>query len=311
MATPTEIAVATYNMSWASANGHDCVKDSSPTECNFLLSNPRVDDKYFLWENAMKLLIKFLNEQNRKGIPCIVGLQEVNHSGQGQINTIDTIEQQLKKSYENKLIHEYHIVRGYDGREGAAIIYNKVLGRVKHERNYDKSFNYTKSTGKPSGTDRPLHMVYTDQGYLIVNTHFPHDSDRLTKFYDRLQCTIASFIQEHKIKQYRAIFVVGDFNTSMPQNPFKINQHTGVVNKIIDLKFNGSAPKSCCFGSLTFKGSHSKDYTRTGDLVYSTLQNSGNIEIYHGINGPGGRSIESDHQFVYQKYKYSSIPQNF
>jgi exonuclease III len=315
MSKVNKIAVATYNMSWASADGFDPNKtgieqgySSEPplTEKNFLLSNPSTD-RHHLWDNALNLLLNFLNYHEVNKIPCIVGLQELNikpKSHMQNVRTIDDIERKLKDYQEKQWLSEYVVEKAEEGPAGAAIIYNKnVFGDVK--------YRYV-CKGPFISKGRPLHMVFTRVGHLIVNAHFPHNNNNIPAFYNKVKCEIATFIQANTINQFRAIHFVGDLNihdirgsnkSSNIENPFRLNYYPGVIENEIKLEFKGSAPYSCCFMGTTFKDSFSKGYTKNGDLVYSTLPSISDIAIYPGYHGLGGRSIESDHELVYQIYE--------
>lgn len=261
----TDLVLASYNMSWASAAGYYRANvDPRLTEAHFL-SRAMSPREY--WINAFNLLKYFFIEKS----PSIVGLQEMLEGP----DNIDKIKNEiLSTKYYSKTGKVTFSTNGTPTDACVFTIWDKKLGA----RQYVKCVNLARNTGTDG---RPMLMVYTTGGYLIVNLHAPHGfaNDELIEI---INYHLNTFVLENNILWYQEkTYLVGDFNMTLS------NKLT-LLNGSVTLMTSNDV-KSCCY----VKG---KKYEREGDYCFGHQMNT-ELQIYSKkINE------ESDHQLVWAQF---------
>jgi hypothetical protein len=258
--------IASYNVSWTNSSGiyKDNVDDMErmPSEYNFI---QRARAPYEFWKNVIQHIANFVKETN----PSAIGIQEA-----GRTEDITEIPG-IKENYNH-----------HTNMQGPAClftIWRKDLGDVLEESSGDLG------VGRDKG--RPISIIYTTKGYLLVNLHSPHSrsqDEQQTALSDRLQ----PLFDRRTIDPTR-IFVMGDFNNPryVHSNPLRLRQGTFTPG-------NETECKSCCYSS---RAPRLSAYRRGGDYCFG--QNSRRpLEIFRSPIDSEGGSVASDHEMVFASF---------
>ena len=244
--------IGTYNMSFASDSGLDPNRENVyESEGTFLLSNKSNDPRKF-WKNALQNVIYFW--KGKKYItghePSFLGLQEMNKTPVGSSTGSGIVESTLKNIDPNITVVTEEVNSGKSKPALCCIWDSKKLGTlVKSEIS---EFTYTPiieaeyASKRTTDKGRPVLMVYTSKGYLLIVVHAPKDDGLalhyLLDFRKDLNDKIVDFSKNLKLTSDK-IFIAGDFNDkhdSIQSLDLKIQ------NQNFTLKYKGTAPKSCC-----------------------------------------------------------------
>lgn len=244
--------VGTYNMSFASDLGLDPNREGVyESEGSFLLSNYSGDPRRF-WKNSLDAVIYFWKSKTfiKGHKPSFLGLQEINKTSVGSITGSAIITQKLKEinPYINIVTEE--IDTGKSKPALSCIWDRKKLGELVKSQISKLDYvpvierQFTSKLTPDNG--RPILMVYTDKGYLLVVLHAPNNDDlarhHLLDFRKNLNDKINNFSKDLKLYTDR-IFISGDFNDKY--DAIQTLSLT-VRNRDFTLKYKGTAPKSCC-----------------------------------------------------------------
>ena len=335
--------IATYNMSFAGDAGLDPRRPGVfESEGAFHLSNETGNARQF-WINALKVVSDFwANSPNASAM----GLQEINKTAAGTATGSAAIESSVKLVMGNIGIITEEIVVNPNVKPALTIIWNEdKLG--KEERHEISDLDYVpgeeaveeitkpngskaKKSGKQPG--RPILMVMTEGGYLLINCHAPNHAELSAKTLQDLRAAlkakVAAFVGNESVSKDK-VFLMGDFND-------RYDALGSVSLSVSDLTYKGKAPLSCChnwdssctderYKSLTIAGRENvgtcdpngqplagpgprslmgkegdiENYRYYGDKVFGFRPSSdsdGNIQIYPP--GRRGASKESDHEMV-------------
>jgi len=341
--------VATYNMSFAGDAGLDPRRAGVfESEGAFHLSNESGNPRQF-WINALNFVSDFWNN-----VPdaSVMGLQEINKTAVGTATGSAVVESTVKAAvssradaFEVTVITE-EVVVNPNVKPALMMIWNATkLGKeVKHEisdLDYVPGEEAVEEIAKPNGskvkksgkqTGRPILMVMTEKGYLLINCHAPNHAElsakTLADLRAALESKVAAFVDGAAVSKDK-VFLMGDFND-------RYDALQSVILSVADLKYKGKAPLSCChnwdssctesrYTSLSIAGREKigtcdpkgqplagpgartvmgvegniENYRYYGDKVFGFRpadEADGNIQIYP----PGriGASKESDHEMV-------------
>ena len=295
-----EHTIFSYNMSWASASGF--FGDNVPrcSEHEFL---KRAKKKFEFWDNALQHLEGFISEKK----PTIFGLQEV---------ILPTCKKEERYSKDNRGFNEKwhgtidHIrsLAFYEGK------YHSKVGDVTYindqneeitscvatfwdyelgEKINERCVNLTTDDG------RPLSMIHTAKGYILINLHAPHRYT-LKDISSEINYHLTSFILDKNIEWVSSrIYITGDFNNIEINNKNPLVLFPGTELEI-KMTPGEAAVKSCCFGS----GRNLKDYEKVGDYCLGKkIAKRGDLQIdVTQIISESGRSKESDHELVWARF---------
>jgi hypothetical protein len=103
------------------------------------------------------------------------------------------------------------------------------------------------SFGLDIDAGRPLSVVFTTEGYTLINLHGPNSKKASAEGTLPVVEKIQKIVENHRSKiEASKFFIVGDFND--PYNSLKSLELGNDKNgKPITLTYNGTAPKSCCY----------------------------------------------------------------
>lgn len=320
-----QVAVATYNMSFMSDLETPIDKAQFASEATFLTSN--MGERRAFWLNALSLLGGFIHTS---GLPCVIGLQEINLTEPGTNTGSDAINQMLS-THCSDYIHVCHEVVFQFGKPALSIIFHgPTFGNVAFSQIVDN----------PLQPGRPLLVVITERGYVFVNLHgaqTPAKGGNKDEFNAEILRLTPEFVitnVERMITESGILpvdmFIMGDLNDRYDAiETFTIREVT--------LSYSGQAPLSCChnwdsacsyesgrykpfdenYGTcslplggivgpdglkipMTGEEAYTRNYRYRGDKVFGQNPAS-DIATYPGVNDYGP-SQESDHQLVYAYY---------
>jgi len=257
--------IASYNLSWTNSSG--IFKDNvdgigrRPNEYNFI---KRATEPYEFWKNVIQHIANFVLTTN----PSAIGFQEA-----GKTEDITELPM-IKENY------NHHI-----NKQGPACVFTvwrKDLGDVAVESSGD--------LGTGRGIGRPISIIYTTKGYLLVNLHSPHslsEDEQLALLSDKLQPFFNRTIDLTRI------FVMGDFNNPryLHSNPLRLRQVTltpGIASEV----------KSCCYSG---RAPRLSEYRRGGDYCFG-LNSRLPLEIFLSPIDAEGGSVASDHEMVFASF---------
>ena len=325
-----EILIGTYNMSFAGDSGLDPRRDGVfESEGAFHLSNPTLgtsrEDLRLHWKNALEILVSFFNI----GIAAAVGLQEMNLTASGSGVGSDAVEQRLKRVRPSIQV-ETQTVPGEFVPVGISLVWDsKIFGEKKRAEVVDLNYVPTELPGLKKQLGRPMLMVLTEKGYLLVSLHAPNQEKLAEATQADLILHIGSNIAAFAPGiTANMIFIMGDFNDAYDAIAGILRLPQG------DLLYSGKAPLSCCHnwdGSCKDDRYISLDaiLSRTAvgkcdpkgrksagrDFVRERMDKEGDIEYYRyygdkvfGTNpataiqmfpSRTGPSHESDHEMVF------------
>lgn len=346
--------VATYNMSFAGDAGLDPRRAGVfESEGAFHLSNETGNPRQF-WINALGVVSNFWTN-----VPdaSVMGLQEINKTAVGTATGSAVVESSVKAAvasradaFEVAVITE-EVVVNPNVKPALMMIWNasKLGQEVKHEisdLDYVPGEEAVEEIAKPNGskvkksgkqTGRPILMVMTDKGYLLINCHAPNHAElsakTLADLRAALESKVSAFVGNTAVQKDK-VFLMGDFND-------RYDALQNVRLSVADLKYKGNAPLSCCHnwdssctdsrytpltiavrtnvgtcnpngqplagpGARTVMGveGNIENYRYYGDKVFGfrpTGDADGNIQIYPP--GRAGASKESDHEMVIASFE--------
>ena len=244
--------IGTYNMSFASDLGLDPNRSSVyESEGSFLLSNSSQDLRKF-WKNSLDNVIYFWKSKTfiKHHKPSFLGLQEINKTSVGSLTGSNAIRQKLKEIDPNISMITEEIDSGRSKPALCCIWDSKKLGHML--KSEISKFDYVPVIERQftlkltPDNGRPILMVYTDKGYLLIVLHAPNNDDlarhNLLDFRKNLNDKIYNFSKNLKLYTDR-IFISGDFNDKYDSIQ---NLYLSLKNRNFTLKYKGTAPKSCC-----------------------------------------------------------------
>ena len=239
-------------MSFAGDTGLDPRRaDVYESEGSFHLSNNSGDPRLF-WKNAFNNIVKeFWKDNYINHYPSVMGLQEMNKTEFGSTTGSGFIESQLKLiNPEIRMITEE--VDSGKSKPALCCIWNRKkvgeLVKSKIEKlNYIPELEVEYAEKKTPEQGRPILMVYTTFGYLLVVLHAPNDDGlarhQMLDFKRDLNNKIIDFITDLDVLKDDRIFIMGDFNDKYDSIR---SLNLTMKNKKYNLSYNGLAPLSCC-----------------------------------------------------------------
>jgi hypothetical protein len=303
--------IATYNMSFAGDAGLDPKRSGVfESEGAFHLSNPNEDKRQF-WINALEVVVDFWSNLSD---PSVMGLQEINKTESGTTGSAK-IESSVRAAvasrddaFEVGFVTEEIIVNP-NVKPAVMLIWNETkLGNKKRSAISDLDYTpgdeailtMTKPNGsqvKKSGkqTGRPILMVLTEGGYLLINCHAPNHPElsekKLADFRDALEKKVVAFLGSDKVNPDK-VFLMGDFND-------RYDALQSVSLSVGNLMYQGKAPLSCC---------HNWDSSCT-DTRYRALDIDGREKVGtcdpegKPLAGPGPRTLMGEEGNI-ENYRY-------
>jgi len=335
-------------MSFAGDAGLDPTREKVyESEGAFHLSNKTGDLRSF-WKNALGIVIDFWT---RVPNASVMGLQEMNNTVDGTRTGSAEVESAVKatvasRSSPFKVGFVTMEVITPVSKPALMLIWNASKLGVESKRaisdldyvpgeeaveEIDKSDgSKVKKSGKQSG--RPILMVMTKGGYLLINCHAPNHAELSAKTLADLRAALNSKISEfvgNEVISEDKIFLMGDFNDRYDALQ-RVSLSVG--DSTYNLKYNGKAPLSCChnwdssctesrYKALPIAGREKvgtcdpEGQPLAGPGPRKLMEIEGNIENYRyygdkvfGANpvdniqmypsGRQGPSTESDHEMV-------------
>ena len=228
--------IASYNMSFASDQG-----DIIGSEKHFIkqgLSLMKTADTRALWKNAAKLVKHFWDHEPNASA---MGLQEMNQRAEIQKKKeFDGGLEAIKEILGDGLEYNECGQRTPFGVPTLLTIWDpKKLG--DEEKAYCADLNYD----PPKQTGRPLSIVKTTRGYVLINLHAPNSLMQSKGGMKELRKAINHHLSESKIivEDPRKLFIMGDFNDPL----HGINVKDPLIVSDVKLNTGLRAVKSCCF----------------------------------------------------------------
>jgi hypothetical protein len=232
-----------------------------PSEYDFI---KRASKPYEFWHNVIQHIANFIRATN----PSVIGLQEAGR-------TEDLTELPMIKENYN-----HHI--NIQGPACLLTLWRKDLGELSVESSSDLA------DGHKNG--RPISIIRTTKGYLLVNLHSPHrlaEDAQQTLLSDRLQPFFDGPIDLSRI------FVMGDFN-----NPRYLNSNPLRLRQVTLTPGNDVETKSCCYSSRALKLSA---YRRGGDYCFGQ-NNRRPLAVFLSPMDSEAGSVASDHEMVFASF---------
>ena len=332
------MAVISYNMSVFSSYGFygDTVKSKSttkpttdsnigyyPSEARFLrrATKPR---EFF--KNAMA----HLRICSGKLKPVMVGIQEFNPVDERDILDFFDIQRYASIKFDKKITNNASLLTIFDYIKlgNFKFGYHEDLGLTKRE-NGQNVFN--PPTNLPNDGGRPISIIFTDNGYILMNFHGPN-RPRLTANGKPTNVEVSDLLKEALNIHLRAAIKAYNtkFNTNTQLSVFLTkliitcdsNDRAHGINTlspltIAEFKFHDGHEKSdgalsaaynidsCGFDRipetppLTMgKDGAENNYIYTGDYVLSTKFTTPVTAVVSPLDADGA-SIASDHKLVY------------
>jgi hypothetical protein len=305
--TSLKHTIATYNMSFAGDLGLDPRRAGVfESEGAFHLSNDTGNPRQY-WTNALEIVTKFWKE-----VPSasVMGLQEINKTAPGTSTGSAIIESSVREvvAFDIEIVTE-EVVINPNVKPALTIIWNSSkLGeesnRAISDLDYIPGDEAVEEITKPNGTKekksgkqtgRPILMVMTNKGYLLINCHAPNHAElsgkTLADFRSALEQKVSAFLDGKAVSNDK-IFLMGDFNDRYDALQ-EITLSVGV------LKYQGKAPLSCC---------HNWDSSCT-DSRYRALEIPGRENVGtcdpqgQTLAGPGQRTLMGEEGNI-ENYRY-------
>jgi hypothetical protein len=253
-------------MSFASDAGLDPKGNGNfASEATFLLSNNTGNPRAF-WLNALENVKEFIKQPNA----AFIGLQEINKTDEQSStgsNAIKKAIRDIKPNFE-VITDEIVVIPNSETPNGkikpgvkpaVTIAWDtSKLGKLhanhivdlsytpEEKPEYMKNYNPEKPGEKlPPQKGRPMMMVYTENGYLLITIHAPNYNDTYEGNFDDLRKNIKSNITQFLEKEgitklnYKKVFIVGDFN-----DRYDALQTIDIPGG--KLTYKGTSPRSCC-----------------------------------------------------------------
>ena len=296
--------VGTYNMSFAGDAGLDPRREKVfESEGAFHLSNESGNPKQY-WLNALEVVKHFwANEPNAS----VMGLQEINKTAAGTESGSYAIELAVKAINPALTVITEEVVVNPFVKPALTLVWDSSKLGTEADRKIE-DLDYTpgeesEEITKPNGSKarksgrqqgRPILMVLTTNGYLLVDLHAPNHAElsakNLMDLRQAIQNKISSFIGDKSVSSDK-IFIMGDFNDRYDA----LNKvYLKLREEDIELSYQGRAPLSCC---------HNWD-SSCSDSRFEPLQINGRTKVgtcgmpkdgrKYALAGPGERFVMGD-----------------
>jgi hypothetical protein len=229
----TTVAVATYNMSFASDSGLNPDGNGNfASEAAFLKSNPSADPRAF-WLNAVEVVKKFWTEVPNAGV---MGFQELNKTAEGTI-TGSAVLAALAK--EKGLAFAVDEVITPFSKPALGVMWNPTFFG-DYASHSIKDLEYPlEEVGLPGQKGRPLLVVSTTKGFTLVVLHAPNHEKLAEGTQQDLKKAIRSTLDAIPGVTAEKTFIMGDFND-------RYDALTSIEVPGGVLRYEGKAPLSCC-----------------------------------------------------------------
>jgi hypothetical protein len=262
------VAVASYNMSFMSDENKSPEDTDFASEATFLFSNKEwvnannvinmgevnnADARRNYWNNAKDLLEKFIREQHRNKLSCVIGLQEMNEGLKGSDTGSDAIDTMLETLNNTLKTTQYEqIVRTTTKGEltlAISIIYDtNKFGKPREIQD-----------GKPAyvwdiiAKGRPRMLIITENNDVFITMHGAQDP-KLGKNKENFNKYIEDENKINVQEKINEILTNNGFSAeNLPNNIFlmsDLNDRYDAIKEfdILGQKINygGLAPLSCC-----------------------------------------------------------------
>jgi hypothetical protein len=235
----TTVAVATYNMSFASDSGLDPDGNGNfASEAAFLKSIPKEKnsiDRRAFWKNAMKIVEKFWTEVPNAGV---MGFQELNKTEEG-MSTGSAVLAGFAK--EKGLAFAVDEVVTPFSKPALGLLWNpKYFGEYKTHVIKDLTHPLTEIGNTKGQVGRPILVVQTTKGFVLVVLHGPNSEPASRKTQKDLKDAIKAIVESSAPDATAdKIFIMGDFND-------RYDAITAIDVANGTLRYEGKAPLSCC-----------------------------------------------------------------
>ena len=305
----TTVAVATYNMSFASDLGLDPDGNGNfASEAAFLKSIPKDGnsmDRRRFYKNALQMVEKFWTEVPNAGV---MGFQELNKTDPGSGTGTDSL-QQLADRNGLKFATDQIVVGPV--KTSVGIMWKPAYfgDYVGHEIR-DLDYTPTEVDGVTKQTGRPMLMVKTSKGFVLVSLHAPNQAKLSAAtqrdLKDTMKATLELFAPDVPAEK---TFLMGDFND-------RYDAITSIEVPGGILTYQGKAPLSCCHNwdsscsDSRYKERPINGRTKIGDCTppnYDAgVMNSKGMNLGgqpYKLAGPGPRFTLGDEGTI-QNYRY-------
>ena len=309
--TSLKHTVATYNMSFAGDLGLDPRRAGVfESEGAFHLSNEG-DPRQF-WINALGIVTKFWSEVDNASV---MGLQEINKTSPGTSTGSAILESSVKEAvasrqnaFDVEVVTE-EVVVNPNVKPALTLIWNcsklgNKLDSAISDLDYIPGEEAVEEITKPNGTKvkksgkqtgRPILMVMTNKGYLLINCHAPNHAElsgkTLADFRLALQQKVSAFLNGKPVMNDK-VFLMGDFNDRYDALQ-EISLSVGL------LKYQGKAPLSCCHN-----WDSSCTQSRYTSLNIAGRENVGTCDPQgKPLAGPGQRTLMGEEGNI-ENYRY-------
>lgn len=280
-------------MSFASDQGLDPRREKVyESEAAFLLSAPLSDRRAF-WKNALNRLTSFFKDHPEA---AAVGLQEMNLTPTGSGTGSDAVSAACK-AVRSTLEVETQTVPGFGGAPvGISMVWDTaIFGNKAKAIIVDLNYAPTELEGLKAQTGRPMLMVFTEKGYLLVSLHAPNQA----VLSELTQRDLVENISIHILKNFPEItieklFITGDFNDRYDALAGRID-----LPSLGSVQYAGRAPLSCCHNwDSSCTGSRYQPKTIASRTDVGTCDATGKI-----LAGPGVREPMGDEGNI-ENYRY-------
>jgi hypothetical protein len=302
----TTVAVATYNMSFASDSGLNPDGNGNfASEAAFLKSNKSGNPRQ-LWLNAFELVKRFWNEVPNAGV---MGFQELNKTEEG-MSTGSAVLAAFAK--EKGLAFAVDEVVTPFSKPALGLLWNpKYFGDYDSHVIKDLTHPLTEIGNTKGQVGRPILVLQTKKGFVLVVLHGPNSEPASRKTQKDLKDAIKSIVESAAPDATAdKIFIMGDFND-------RYDAITSIDVANGTLKYDGKAPLSCChnwdsscpdtrYMSLDGELKREKVGTCTVPTYAAGTKNAKNVNLGgqpYKLAGPGPR-FEMGPEGNIENYRY-------
>ena len=228
--------IASYNMSFASDQGDIIGSEKHFIEQGLTTLGKKDTDKRALWKNAAKLVKDFwTHEKNASAM----GLQEMNQRSEIKKKDFEGGMETIIETLGSKLAYKACGQRTPFGVPTLLTIWDPEKLGIEAE-SYCADLNYD----PPKQTGRPISIVKTDRGFVLINLHAPNSLKQSKDGMKQLRKAINDHLTKSNITvEANKLFIMGDFNDPLhginDHDPLKVAGHV--------LKTGSKDIKSCCF----------------------------------------------------------------
>jgi hypothetical protein len=190
----SHVLLVTFNMSFLN-DLEKPLKDAVwASEYVFLLNNTTGDRRAF-FKNGLQTLNELIRYCKERGLPCVIGLQEMNLTEPGSNTGTDSVNQILQAINVEKQTNFIQVcdkvVVNENQQPALSIIYNtQDFGNVDKVKIVDNIYN---ANDKNRQAGRPLLMVVTDRNAVFINFHGSQDPSSLKRTTDGQSFTFHDF----------------------------------------------------------------------------------------------------------------------